>query len=225
MADELTPEEKLLKVIQQGGKPVAATVVPRSPVAPTPLPLSVETMAVPVSSGTAALGIALLRRVLTAATVALIALVIYELYRNIPEPPVASGAIDSPLVSVEGVPEALGIAAVTDRFDDRRITGIAGDDLPLEQLGKSAAAWIGQLHKKYKFMAISEVESSPGAGGELVTEAIVLDKLTKTIQFIRSGQFIQVGGKEVLVKAITEKAVEFELGSDSMTLSAGTLPQ
>ncbi len=219
MADEMTPEEKLLKVIQQGGAPVAATAAP----SPEPTPaVPLDHIALPVSSGTAALGIGLLRRVLIAATVALLVLVCIELYRHLPPPAEPPAPLESPLVVVEAAEATIPIADVAEHYDRRRITGIAGEEAQLRGVVAAVVPWIAQLHEKYRFMALSEVEPSAATGGDPVIEAIVMDKFVKTIQFIRQGQTVQVGDYQVLVKAITESGIEFESGSDSMTLSAGS---
>jgi hypothetical protein len=235
MADELTPEEKLLKVIQQGGKPVPMTPMPVPP-APTLEATSssssspssaapAATRCMPVSRGTAALGISLLRRVLISVTVALLALVAFELYHNLPEPVAAPAAINRPLVAMDLSEAATPIGEATAQYDARRIFGIAGEEPGPVRTSLTVVAWIGQVHEKYKFMAISEVDASGSTGSEPVVEAIVLDKFTKTIQFLREGQIVRFGGTEVVVKAITENAIEFESGSDSMRLSAGSPPR
>ena len=114
MADELTPEEKLLKVIQQGGAPVPATAGPDSAVS-----APVDTMVAPISSGTAAVGISLLKRVLTVITILLIGLVVFELYSNVPDPEQPAEAIGNPITSLEPVGDVTSIASVTGRFVDR----------------------------------------------------------------------------------------------------------
>jgi hypothetical protein len=214
MADreELTPEEKLLEVIQKGD-----TSAPRSTSVTSSTVIGDEPdsgiTAKSSAFGETPVSLQLINRILVFATLVAIGFSAYEIYANIPkeEKTFAVAELD---ISAEGDSSLVSSLSDTlNMFDHTRITGlstIGPSDSELDEgTSDGPKGWRAYVRDNFKVLARSKVEKA-GANGraETVVEAIVMDTKLQKMYFFQVGQNIIINDKSVQVDKISDKTVE-----------------
>ncbi len=212
MKEELTPEEKLLQVIQKGDASApGATSVASSPV------IGDEKDSTPSAKSSAfgenPVSLKLINRILVVATLVAIGFSAYEIYGNIPkeEMKFATSELDVSSESDAGLVSSL--SDTLNMFDKSRITGLSTigrkGTVSGEGTSDGPKGWRAYVRDNYKVLARSKVEKT-GADGrvETVVEAIVMDTKLQKMYFFQVGQNIRINDKSVQVDKISDKTVE-----------------
>ncbi len=216
---ELTPEEKLLEVIQKGEAPVAdgasnasATLGDESYGQPESRPI--------MGGGTFSVGT--LNKLLVAAATAILALSGYEMYRSLPKPDKVYSPAD--MQFKEGG-EVLALASLSDTLDmfaKRRVFGTPPKKWKPEPGGRRIAVlkgWRAYARDNLKLMGTSDVQRETADGEpESVLEAIVMDTKEKRMHFLTSGQTIVLSKQEVLVDNVGESKVELQVEEERLSI-------
>jgi hypothetical protein len=218
---ELTPEEKLLEVIQKGeqlsqeapsAKPAADLDADDDLIAGAP---------VPVTSG-GPISLSAISRLLVVLCIALIGVSGYEMYLNLPEP---EGELGSAAIEFSGGGETLVLASLSDTLDlfsKRRILGKVPRPVYVTQTvvdQELLKGWRAYARDNFKLMGTSEVQRQGDAGvGEQVLEAIVMDTKEKKMHFLTSGKKLAISKQDVVVGDVGESSVEFVVGEDRLTI-------
>lgn len=215
---ELTPEEKLLQVIQKG-EPRTATSIPAGDV-PVDVPLmdSLST----VSAKTSTRGLVLLNRALAAVAVVFLMLAGGETYRNFPTQAVAypseeldlsagdAGRVDPPSLN-----DTLKI------FDEKRIFGAApkqeGPGPAITNI-TSFVGWRAYARENFSLMGMSDVKHVEDGVEKIQREAIVMDNKAKKMYFLTEGKVLSVAEQEVTVARVDDSLVELRVGEESLKI-------
>ncbi len=216
---DITPEEKLLRVIQKGGGPgpeVAASAEP--PQAPEPAGQSGTVVtAGPVAAGSG-LPLNVACRILALAALVLAAGSGYELVRAVPEPEHRLPVPDRSFLESSALGSLPRFEDTIDRIGSRRMTGLPprvpiGDPLPPVMAG-----WRAHIRDHFRMMGISTVQEVAADGSvRHVREAIVLDSQSGGMYFLSSGKKLVIKDSHVTVKEVFPEAVVFEAGDIEMT--------
>ncbi len=225
MADdqELTPEEKLLRVIQKGeSPPPGAGIAAGAGGADSGLDVAAETSAIasgipPAGRGR---GLALLNRVLAAAAVLFLLLAGYETYLNMP-----ANATVYPAQPLEIGASSLDIQTASlsdtlDMFARRRIFG--GVERPVVTPGNTnivnLIGWRAYARENLTLMGMSDVKSMQEGVEQTVREAIMMDNKVKKMHFLREGSTLVLAEQAVSVSSVGETVVELRMGEEVLKI-------
>ncbi len=215
--NELTPEEKLLRVIQKGGAAPAPGEAPGGTQALTDDAPGVPPAA--VSRVGAALRLMALARGLSVLAAALVAGAGYEIYANIPvrEPPPAT--VEPGFLGDGGVMEAPRIGDTVDAFAKRRVFGKPGETEKPPDPGSDEywKGWRAYIRDNFRMMGISTVERL-GADGQSrqISEAIVVDNKKNLMHFLSIGQSLVIETEAVSVESVSGEEIVFASGDTRM---------
>ncbi len=220
---ELTPEEKLLEVIQKGEG--AETYGPDSAKDVT---LGDESDGQPVDRAAMTVGgpirLATVSRLLLIVAAVMLGLSGYEIYRNLPKPEAASKSSD---IDLPDATETLVLASLSDTLDlfaKRRILG----KMPTRARTTTTTVtidpevlkgWRAYARDNLKLMGTSEVQRQNNAGDvERVREAILMDTKEKKMHFLTTGQTIVLNRQDVTVAGIDDASIDFVAGEEEVTI-------
>ncbi len=216
---ELTPEEKLLEVIQKGEAAADGT-------ADSSATLGDESDGLPVarpivtSGGVFSVGV--LNNVLGLAAILLLALCGYEMYRNLPQPAKVYSSTDMEFKKGGEVLALASLSDTLDMFSKRRILGVPPKPWEPEHNGLSIEelkGWRAYARDNLKLMGMSDVQRET-AGGDTVSvlEAIVMDTKEKKMHFLTAGQTIVLSKQDVYVDDIGDSKVELQVEDERLTI-------
>ena len=210
--DELTPEEKLLEVIQKGdtSAPGATSVASRTVIGD-------EVDSTPIAKSSAfgenPISLKLINRILIFATLVAIGFSAYEIHGNIPQEEKTFAVSELDISANEDSSFVSSLSDTLNMFDKTRITGIStigrDDPKPGEDPIDGLKGWRAYVRDNFKVLARSKVEKA-GVDGrvETVVEAIVMDTKLQKMYFFQVGQNIMINDKSVQVDKISDKTVE-----------------
>ncbi|MBT3190959.1 MAG: hypothetical protein HN341_00230 [Verrucomicrobia bacterium] len=218
---ELTPEEKLLEVIQKGEAPQGDATTGSAG-----LTLGDESDGQLVSrvalGGALPAGLSTARHLLVVVVVLLLGASGYEIYSNLPEPGKAYPEVELNLPSRPGTLAMASLSDTLDMFSRHRILGKVPKPYHRPQTGPGSEEWKGWrllVRDNWKFMGTSEVQQTTESGDvETVREAIVMDTKEKKMHFLTTGQTIILTKQEVRVDSIDETKVKLVSGEETLTI-------
>jgi len=245
---ELTPEEKLLKVIQKGEEPESPTgeveeaaevsaeeaaaggttapvavIAPASGEAPTDVaPPSPVTSGVAVVSASS-LRFRVLNKALLGAAAIFLCISCLEIGANIrsPLPPVTQTA----LTTAETTEPNTLLATLSDTLDiysKKRIFGKPDPKIvPPAGSGTDTrlAGWRAYVRNNFNLLGLSQVSRRADDGTEQnVREAILVDKHTSNMHFLSVGQTILIEKQTVRLGEIKDEKVTLSVGDEKVTL-------
>ena len=216
---ELTPEEKLLKVIQKGDAPAqdagsggsAASI------------LGEGQDSKPISkSGDSPVKIGAVNNLLVLLAVIALCFSGYEIYRNMPKP---AEVFSTAELDLSDSGETLVVASLSDTidmFDTKRIFGKPpepwdpGKGRPPPE---AFEGWRAYARDNLEFKGLSTVvRQKPDGGSEKVLEAIVMDTKAKRMHFLRVGSKMEIKKKDVRVDKIEGKELIFVCEDESLAI-------
>jgi hypothetical protein len=216
---ELTPEEKLLKVIQKGepkAEPTEKTLGKAPEEGNSPEPVAVES-ALP----SAGRWMTVVNRILAAAAIVFLLLAGYESYLNFPTPAVAYPADTLALdATVPALPPAT-LSDTLDMFAKRRVFGqpppaattSVGTTNTVNLIG-----WRAYARENLTLIGMSDVKRSQDGGEKTQREAIVMDNKVKKMHFLTDGKTLILAEQEVAVSQVGDAFVEFKLGEEVLKI-------
>jgi len=220
--EELTPEEKLLRVIQKGDTPPSGAMpgVGNGGVA-TGLDSAVESTAMASGIPPAGRGLALLNRALAAAAVVFLLLAGYETYLNMPANATVYPA--QPLEIGESADDApaVSLSDTLDMLARRRVFGPAPrNDNPTGGITNvpPLIGWRSYARDNLTLMGMSDVNRVQDGVAETVREAIVMDNKVKKMLFLKQGSTLVLAEQEVSVSSIGETAIELRMGEEILKI-------
>ena len=214
---ELTPEEKLLKVIQKGE---AAPAPPAVDVARDDEAHAASQSVITV--GEPGRGIRLFNRLLAVAAVLFLLLAAYETVLNLPGDPVCYLPASLDLGSNALAPGTASLSDTLDMYAKRRIFGhpppVENPDTNPPERGVTLMGWRAYVRENFSLMGLSDVVRRQNNAEQQVREAIVMDKKTRKMQFLKEGQVVMIEERDVLVSRIGDAMVEFRTGDEIQVL-------
>lgn len=216
MADgeELTPEEKLLRVIQKGDGPAPNN---ERSAADTALPSEAgddsKVTALGSEKPAAGRGLVLLNRILGMAAILFLLLAGYETYLNIPVRATVytpetlafdERSFDGPIAS---------ISDTLDKFAERRIFGQVERPVvnpPGSTNTVNLLGWRAYARDNLSLMGMSDVKREQAGIEQVVREAIVMDKKQKEMHFLTAGKTLMLAEQKVTVSRVEEAAIELK---------------
>lgn len=222
MADEqeLTPEERLLKVIQKGESdalPLNAGGLGDGETGAEP------PLAIAVGPRQAGQGMRLVNRLLAAVAVIFLLLAGYETYEQTPKPATTYAAAE---LSIDG-PEAplvapVSLAETLEMIRNRRIFGPApvvdpGTKKPGEEQVPELG-WRKYARENLVLMGLSDVKTTDQGVEKIRREAIVMDNKVKKMHFLEVGKTLVVADREATVSRIEGKQLELRVEDDVLTI-------
>ncbi len=223
MADEqeLTPEEKLLKVIQKGeSKPETETAEARSPASgsTTPDPSAVVAGLPPLGNS-----LRFVNRIAAAAAVLFVLLAGYETYRNIPDEAFAYPPDELPLRSSLAAIAPASLSDTLDMFARRRVFGqpppppaTITNITPTNII--NLIGWRAYARENLSLMGMSNVKRIENGVEQIQREAIVMDNKVKRMQFLTEGKTLIIAEQDVSVSRVGDSFVELKLGEEVLTI-------
>ncbi len=218
---ELTPEEKLLKVIQKGEpKTVPEERTPRKETAAQSEPVEITAVAAnPLRSGS---GLRYVNRISTIAALVFIGLSVYETYRNLPGTPVQLPPEELIVNASLTIPVTATLNDTRDMFALRRIFGqpppVVATNTPPPTKIANLIGWRAYARENFSLMGMSDIKRTED-GIELITrEAILMDNKVKRMQFLKEGQTLIISEQEVAVSRVGETFVELKHGEEALTI-------
>ncbi len=215
---ELTPEEKLLKVIQKDDTVASdassvATVGDEKDAAP---------IAKSGMSGDSPVSLSVINKVLVLAALVAIGFSGYEIYDNMPKEEIVFDATDLNLSGDDQAGLGASLGDTLDMFDDIRITGIPPDPWDPKKGKKPIAelkGWRAYVRDNFKVLASSTVMKQMADGSKKsVVEAIVMDTKEKKMHFLQVGNDITILENKVRVNKISDKTVELVCEEESQII-------
>ncbi len=220
---ELTPEERLLEVIQKGDAPLGAGNVTASAAG---LPLGDDSDGQPVDRSPSASGSAFFKMNTYSYALALGVLVLlacsgYEVYRNLPEPPKQYSASEIDIAE-SGTLVMASLSDTLEIFSQRRITGVIPTrDVP-PPIGPDPhilKGWRAFVRDNWKLLGTSEVQRETASGEmEKVREAIVMDTNDGKMHLLTTGQTLVLSNQEVRIGSVDETTVDLVSGKETLTV-------
>ena len=198
--NELSPEEKLLELIQKGEPTVGESTSPSGA-----LTLGDDSDGQTESrepQKPISVGLRSVNQLLALTAVALLALSGYEIYLNWPQPSneYTPAKID---LQAGGTLVMASLSDTLDTFAQRRITGRVPKPAPPS--GRhinpdEVAGWRANVRDYFKFMGTSVVQRKMSSGEMVdVNEAIIMDTKVKKMHFLTTGDTISVNKFDVRV--------------------------
>ena len=223
MADEqeLSPEEKLLRVIQKG-EPAAAQAA-----SPVDDGLAASGTSAAENTGTAASGVpptgrsvVVLNRLLAAAAVLFLLLAGYETYLNVPANATVYDAESIDIGPRSGISPDISLSDTLDMFARRRVFGQV--ERPVVNPGSTNTiiliGWRSYARENLSLMGMSDVKLMQDGGERTVREAIVMDNKLKKMYFLRVGSTLVLAEQEVGVASVGETAIELKKGEEVLRI-------
>jgi len=222
MADEqeLSPEEKLLRVIQKGEPPVAPSTPPvDGGLAASETPAADNTG---IASGVppTGRGIVVLNRLLAAAAALFLLLAGFETYLNVPANATIYAAESIDIGPRSGTSPDVSLSDSLDMFARRRIFGLA--ERPVVTPGSTNTiiliGWRAYARDNLTLMGMSDVKLMQDGGDQTVREAIVMDNKEKKMHFLRVGSTLVLAEQEVTVSNVDETTIELKKGDEVLII-------
>jgi len=223
MADEkqLTPEEKLLRVIQKGDPATAASVdAATDGGAGASAGLAPETTAMASGIPPTGRGLVVLNRFLGAVAALFLLLAGYETYLNLP----ANATVypDEPLEIGEyaGDVPTVSLSDTLDMFAERRIFGQVKlpVDTPDSTNVVSLIGWRAYARENLTLKGMSDVKSMQDGVEQTVREAIVKDNKINKMLFLRAGSTLILAEQAVSVTGVEGSVVELRMGEEVLKI-------
>ncbi len=218
MADEqeLTPEEKLLQVIQKGESKVETD--PGSE--PGRKPETDASVVLRRSRGSVA-AVSMTNRILAIAAALLVLLAGYESWLQLPQegPLYAPENLDLNKTSLSMVTASLSDSL--DQFARRRIFGVPPprEDPELQGVPTTTLiGWRAYARENLRLMGMSEIKQDTGGAGRTTMEAIVMDNQIKKMHFLQEGQALVIAEQEITVSRIGDSSLELRQGEELLTI-------
>jgi hypothetical protein len=217
---ELTPEEKLLEVIQKGEAPQADIGTDSAPT------LGDESDGQPISrpilEGSGVFRISTFNKVLVLVAVVFLGLSVYEMYQNLPEQQKTYSAVDMGFSEGGEVLVLASLSDTLDMFSKRRIFGVPPKPWARETNGvtiETLQGWRAYARDNLKLMGTSDVQRETGNGDTVsVLEAIVMDTKEKKMHFLTTGQTIVLSTQDVRVDKVGENRVDLQVEDERLTI-------
>ena len=213
---ELTPEEKLLQVIQDGDNPGAGLLGDDEDAS------SAAVGAEPSEVGGSRVGFRLFNIIFVLITLVALGLSGYEVYRNLPQPEEHYEPAELDLSVAGIVTNVVPMSDVLDMFADRRIFGRPPDRPGGGDGGDGPApitGWRAYVRDNFEFKGRSTVMRQRDDGrSENVLEAIIMDTKAQKMHFLSVGKKVRVLDKTVRVDKIGLKTVTFSYGKDHVEI-------
>ncbi len=214
---ELTPEEKLLEVIQKGD--TAPQGVSSDATGDALIGDGQDTAVVTKrgATGDSPVSLKVINRILVLVALVAIGFSAYEIYGNMPKEGSVFAETELDLTTEDQTALVASLSDTLDMFHTTRITGIPPNPRPVpkDEFGEILEGWRAYVRDNFKMLALSKVmKAGTGANGEIVDEAIVMDTKLKKMLFLQVGQDIMITDKKVRVDKISEKTVEFACEDD-----------
>ncbi len=216
---KLTPEEKLLKVIQKG-EPKAEPAEKPSGKAPEE-GASPEAIVTEYSLPSTGRWMAVVNRILAAAAIVFLLLAGYESYLNFPTPAVAYTADTMTLDTAISTPPPATLSDTLDMFARRRVFGQpppAKESLEGTTNTVSLIGWRAYARENLSLIGMSDVKRLQDGGETTQREAIVMDNKVKKMQFLTEGKTLILSEQEVAVSQVGDSFVEFTLGEEVLRI-------
>ncbi len=214
--NDMTPEEKLLRMIQKGGAETSAPDVPEA----APVLGDNGDAGAPASPRRAATGLHIrgLARLLSLLAALLAGGAAYEIYANLPSALWAPPPVDLAFLATSQAPELPRIDDTLDMFAKRRLFGPPTSGTPTNIIDV-AYGWRAYVRDNFKIMGISWLDRT-GSDGQprRVSEAIVVDNGKDLMHFLSAGQTLVIEKDEVLVEAVSGDEIVFASGDTRMNL-------
>lgn len=223
---ELTPEEKLLKVIQDGDAPIqdgdnvsghdgGSEQERREP-----------------SGGLPLCHMRAFNMLFVLVTLLALGLSGYEVYRSRPESTPEFKPMQLDLSGSRGSQRVPSMGQVIDMFDVRRIFGKPPERIKGGE-GKEPEpfkGWRAYVRDNLQLTGRSTViKQTPDGGSEKVLEAIVMDNKVKKMHFLSVGMKIRILDKDVEVDKIGDKTLTLKYGEEKIEIGVpkgkGMLPK
>ncbi len=219
---DITPEEKLLRVIQKGGAggPEDSPAEPAAGAASANGTDVARTVAPPVAGDPASRILRLTCRLLAVATLLLVAGGAYELVRAIPEPESAPPPPDHAFLEATAAVRLPRVEDTIDQYARRRIFGRPPTVSPVPDPRMAVlSGWRQRVRDDFRLMGISIVQqTAPDGTHRMVREAIVLDARSGNMHFVSAGKSLVIKEDHVTVRDVLPDAVVLESGEIEMTL-------
>jgi len=218
---DITPEEKLLRVIRKGGA-AESRDVPAEPAAePAADGMDAERAVTPaVAAVPSGRVLGATCRLLVLATLLLAAGGAYELVKAVPEPEAAPPPPDRAFLEATAALRLPRVEDTIDQYARRRIFGrppsvpIAHDPDPQVLRG-----WRAEVRDHYRLMGISIVEQTIADGTRRpIREAIILDGRSGNMHFVSTGKRLVIKEDHVTVQEVLPDAVVLKSDEIEMTL-------
>lgn len=219
--EELTPEEKLLRVIQKGDSPPSSAMVAAGvDGVSTGLGGAMETTAIASGIPPAGRGLALLNRVLAVAALLFLLLAGYETYLNMPANATVYPAEPLDLGESADDAAAVSLSDTLDMFVGRRIFGPAPRiDAPIGVTNAPPLiGWRAYARENLSLMGMSDVKRMQDGVEQTVHEAIMMDNKLKKMHFLREGSTLMLAEQEVAVASVEEAAIELRRGEEVLRI-------
>lgn len=217
MADEkeLTPEEKLLQVIQKGEKtpsPPQATSGPGIPDTTQTESAGSAVMSEVVPPMGKGRELVFMNRIFAFAAVVFLCLAGYETYLNVPARATVYQTESMTISQYTDDADTMSMADAQDLFARRRIFGSVergiintGNTNVINFIG-----WRAYARDHLSLMGTSEIKRSQDGHEQSIQEAIVMDNKLKKMLFLRPGSTVVLAEQEVTVATVDETAVELK---------------
>jgi hypothetical protein len=220
MPDEqdLTPEEKLLRVIQKGDpSPLnAGRVAGEGSVATEADDAAGDPAAIVPELRRGGRGLTLTNRLLASAALFFLLLAGYETYLNMPAAATVYPAepLEIGARSFEG--PAVSLGDTLDMFARRRVFGQPERAviMPSNTNVVNLIGWRAYARENLTLMGMSDVTSRQDGSEKIVREAIMMDNKVRKMHFLREGSTLIVAEQEVSVSSVGETAVELRRGDE-----------
>lgn len=201
-----TPEQKLADALQ-GAKPKSAA--PESAVEPE----EQESDFAQAETLDQSRGFRISRDLFVFLAIGLFGFSIYEAYSNqlIREGDLAQLPFDS--VQKPVLAERMSLSESIELFDKRRIFGEPSSDAP--KPGPTIRGWRAELRQHWVLKGTSAISDLSEEDGY---EAIVFDNRSKRLQFLRSGQTVNIADQDVEVVRVDAQRVELRRGEEVYVL-------
>lgn len=217
---ELTPEERLLKVIQKGEEPTTVMTPEKDEqgVAEGAVTVS-ETTAPPVAVPGA--GLSLFNRILSIAAVLFLMLAVYETYLNLPAAPVfypEDEMLIERAVSDEGL---FSLSDTVDMYAMRRVFGEPPPAVSREPVASDQArlvGWRAYARENMSLIGMSNVTQEQDGREITKREAILMDNKTKRMHFLTEGIAVVISDQSVNVAQVGDAFVKLRFGEEILRI-------
>jgi hypothetical protein len=214
MADEkeLTPEEKLLRVIQKGDPGPSDSGAAADGSAGVGADVAPETSVIASGIPTAGRGLVVLNRVLGAVAALFLLLAGYETYLNMPAVAMVYPDEELEIGVYTGDVPTVSLSDTLDMFAKRRVFGQV--KLPVETADNTNVVnligWRAYARENLTLKGMSDVKSMQDGGEQTVREAIVMDNKVKKMLFLRAGSTLILAEQAVSVTSVEGSAIELK---------------
>ncbi len=223
MADEkeLTPEEKLLRVIQKGDPaPSVAGAVADGGAAGAGPAIAPEATAITSGIPPAGRGLVVLNRALGAAAAIFLLLAGYETYLNMPANATVYPDELLEIGDYAGDVQPASLSDTLDMFAKRRVFGQV--ERPVINPGPTNVVnligWRAYARENLALLGTSDVKRMQDGAEQTVREAIVMDNKEKKMLFLRAGATLVLVEQEVDVASVEDSTIELRKGEEVLKI-------